>query len=341
MPTTLANNTYLTAADATTTRTINIANGNGLTPGFTFDGIAYSPTTNNFNIPLNAVEKWTFNGGTVFGHSIHIHDIKFKIVARNVTAGGANTNQIFDTISNVASLIGTKPCANYESGWKDTLYVPRGESVSVIAKYDDFASPNNPYMLHCHMLNHEDGGLMGQFIVTSAATEALAIASFTRSGSNSLINFQFNATTGTSFLVQYSPDMTTGTWVTVGTVTSDGTAAIFTEADATRLALPRGFYRAVIQSVVTPPVITSSATATATRGAAFSYQIAATNNPTGYGAILLSGTTALPGGLSVNPATGLVSGTVPAGTATGSYHISVSASNSGGTNHRTVVLTVN
>ena len=156
-----------------------------------------------------------------------------------------------------------------------------------------------------------------------------------------LINFQFNATTGTSFLVQYSPDMTTGSWITIGTATSDGTAAAFTEADATRLAQARGFYRAVVLSAVTPPVITSSATATATRGAAFSYQIVGTNNPTGYGAILLFGTTALPGGLSVNPATGLVSGTVPLGTAAGSYSISVSASNSGGTTHKTVVLTVN
>ncbi|MGB8167183.1 MAG: multicopper oxidase domain-containing protein [Chthoniobacteraceae bacterium] len=342
-PATLANNTYWTNADATTTRTINIANGNGGTPGFTFDGIAYSPTTNNFNIPLNAIEKWTFNGGQVFGHSIHIHDIKFKIVGRSVTQSGVNTNQIFDTVNGSATLIGSKACANYESGWKDTLYVPRGESVSVIAKYDDFASPNNPYMLHCHMLNHEDGGLMGQFVVTSAATETLAIASFARTGNNNLIDFQFNATNGTSYLVQYSPDMTTGSWVTIGTVTSDGTAATFTEADAARLAQPRGFYRAVIQSVVTPPVVTSSATATATRGAAFSYQITATNSPTGYGAILLSGNTAtgLPGGLTVNPATGVVSGIVPAGTAAGSYNISVSASNSGGTTHKTVVLTVN
>ena len=343
VPVTLASNTYWTNADATTTRTINIANGNGGTPGFTFDGIAYSPTTNNFNIPLNAIEKWTFNGGQVFGHSIHIHDIKFKIISRSVTQGGANTNQIFDTISNVASPIGTKACANYESGWKDTLYVPRGESVSVIAKYDDFASPNNPYMLHCHMLNHEDGGLMGQFVVTSAATESLAIASFTRTGTNNLINFQFNATNGTSYLVQHSPDMTTGSWQTIGTVTSDGTAATFIEADVTRLAQPRGFYRAVIQSVLTPPVITSSASATATRGAAFSYQITATNSPTGYGAILLGGNTAagLPGGLSVNASTGVVSGTVPVGTAAGNYNISVSASNSGGTNHKTVALTVN
>ena len=47
-----------------------------------------------------------------------------------------------------------------------------------------------------------------------------------------------------------------------------------------------------------PPAITSSGTASATAGDAFSYQITATNSPTSYGA------TGLPAGLSVNTATG-------------------------------------
>jgi len=356
VPATLANYTYWTDGQQTNTRVINIANGNGGTPGFTFDSIAYSPTYNNFNIPLNAIEEWKINGGQVFGHSLHIHDIKFKIVARGTTniqaANGVitgNTNQIFDTVNNNGGvLIGSKACANYESGWKDTVYVPRGETVWVIAKYDDFASPTNPYMLHCHMLNHEDGGLMGQFVVTSAATDAIAVASVTRTGSNSVINFQFNTTPGTSFLVQYSPDMTTGSWTTIGTTTgnSDGSGAIFTEVDAGRLAQARGFYRAVLQSVVTPPAITSPATATATHGVFSSniYTVTATNSPTGFSAILdnVTGTppnlTHAPGGLTVNPNTGVISGTP---TTAGTYNISVSASNSGGTTHATIVLTVN
>jgi bilirubin oxidase len=35
----------------------------------------------------------------------------------------------------------------------------------VIAKFDDFADSVNPYMYHCHFSNHEDGGMMGQFLV--------------------------------------------------------------------------------------------------------------------------------------------------------------------------------
>ena len=336
VPATLASNTYWTNANVTNTRTVSITGGNGGTPGFSFNNIAYSPTVNNFTIPLNAVEKWVIQAGGVFGHSLHIHDIKFNIIARNLQTGG-NSAQIFNTVGGVATSSNGLP-ASYESGWKDTVYVPKGETVTVIAKYDDFASPNNPYMFHCHMLNHEDGGLMGQFVVTSSATETIAAASSTRTGTNNTVSFDFNATTGSSFLVQYSPDMTAGSWVTVGVATSDGTSATYTETDTTRLGLAKGFYRAVIPAVIAPPVITSSATASGTHGAAFSYQITATNSPTGYSAILQSGNTAVPGGLSVNPNTGLISGTP---TTAGTYNIEVSASNSGGTARQIVVLTVN
>ena len=335
VPSTLASNTYWTSSNATTTRTISVTGGNGSTPGFTFNNLAYSPTLFNYSIPLNAVEKWVIQGGGVFGHSFHMHDTKFNIIARNLLAGG-NSTQIVNTVSGATSATNGL-AASYESGWKDTVYVSKGETVTVIAKFDDFASPANPYMFHCHMLNHEDGGLMGQFVVTSSATETLAVASSTRYAGTSTVGFDFNATLGSSYLVQYSADMTSGSWTTVGTTTSDGTTATYTETDGTRLAQARGFYRAVIPSVTAPPVITSSTTATATHGAAFSYQITASNSPTGYSAILQSGNTAVPGGLSVNPTTGLISGTP---TTAGTYNIDICASNSGGTTHQTVVLTV-
>ncbi len=81
-----------------------------------------------------------------------------------------------------------------------------------------------------------------------------------------------------------------------------------------------------------PPVITSPGTATGTVGVAFSYQITATNNPTSFNA------TGLPGGLTVNTTTGLISGTP---TTAGTYPVTISASNSGGTGTATLVITIN
>ena len=43
------------------------------------------------------------------------------------------------------------------------------ETVSFVAKFDDFASTDHPFMYHCHMANHEDEGLMGQFLVVDQA----------------------------------------------------------------------------------------------------------------------------------------------------------------------------
>ena len=80
-----------------------------------------------------------------------------------------------------------------------------------------------------------------------------------------------------------------------------------------------------------PPVITSATTATGPAGVAFSYQITATNNPTSFGA------TGLPSGLSVNTATGVISGT-PAKAGTSS--VTLSATNTSGTGTATLTLTV-
>ncbi|HEY0520892.1 MAG TPA: multicopper oxidase domain-containing protein [Ilumatobacteraceae bacterium] len=40
-----------------------------------------------------------------------------------------------------------------------------GETVRLIIRFTDFADPMTPYMYHCHLLNHEDNGMMGQFVV--------------------------------------------------------------------------------------------------------------------------------------------------------------------------------
>ena len=234
LPATLVANTYWTNANVTNTRSITLTGGNGGAE-FTFNNISYTPTLFNHTIPLNAIEKWSIsnNAGAIFGHSFHIHDIKFNIIARS---GGTQVSS-------------TGLAATYESGWKDTIYVPKGETVDVIAKYDDFASNTNPFMFHCHMLQHEDGGMMGQFVVVNNAIDDLAVSSFTRTGPNSDISLVFKSTVGTTYNLQYSPDLTTGSWIDIGSVTSDGSSANFTETSSVRLAQPKGFYRVTIPKI--------------------------------------------------------------------------------------------
>lgn len=230
-PTTLKTQTFWTDADVTNSRTVTITGGfpNSATPLFSFDNTSFSPNVFNQNLNLNAVEKWTITNSSGFSHSFHIHDIQFNLTSRT---GGNNS--------------GLK---TYEQGWKDTLYVGQNQSVSFIAKFDGFASNTNPFMYHCHFSSHEDAGLMGQFLVKNNAVEDLAIASFTRSGTNSEVSLQFKSTVGTTYALQYSPDMTTDSWKDIGSVTSDGASANFTETDAARLSQARGFYRVTIPAI--------------------------------------------------------------------------------------------
>ena len=75
-------------------------------------------------------------------HPFHIHDVQFLILTRN----------------------GSAPPKN-ERGWKDVVLVNASETVRIIAQFSEYADPDIPYMYHCHILEHEDAGMMGQFVV--------------------------------------------------------------------------------------------------------------------------------------------------------------------------------
>ncbi len=109
---------------------------------FTTNGVLMDMDVINEVVPLGATEIWEFTNNTMVGHPIHIHDIQFNILDRN----------------------GAPPDA-WETGWKDVVYVPPMGSARVISRFDDFADPEMPYMYHCHLLMHEDEGMMGQFLV--------------------------------------------------------------------------------------------------------------------------------------------------------------------------------
>jgi bilirubin oxidase len=97
----------------------------------------------NYTIPLNNTEIWTLQNNTPIAHPFHIHNVPFYILDIN----------------------GAPPSPEL-SGRKDVVLVPGGQGkVRFITKFEDFANPDVPYMYHCHMLTHEDGGMMGQFIV--------------------------------------------------------------------------------------------------------------------------------------------------------------------------------
>jgi blue copper oxidase len=150
IPTSLISNQFINSAEATVNRSINVKGG---VPGnptpFNFNDKVFDINRIDNTVNLNAIEKWTITNSNVFGHTFHIHDVQFKLVARN-----GNTNAV----------------GLHEQGWKDVLYLPRSENATFIAKFDDYADPIHPFMYHCHFSNHEDGGMMGQFVVNNPSS---------------------------------------------------------------------------------------------------------------------------------------------------------------------------
>lgn len=101
----------------------------------------------NITATLGTKEIWSIINQSEEPHPIHIHDSPFQIIARN----------------------GQLPPA-YELGWKDTVIVQPLERVDLIKDFSGFADPTSPFMYHCHILDHEDKGMMGQFIIQEEET---------------------------------------------------------------------------------------------------------------------------------------------------------------------------
>lgn len=90
-------------------------------------------------------EIWRFRNDSPMPHPMHIHGTQFRVLSRN----------------------GAPPEEN-ERGYKDTVLVLPDETVRVLARFDQLADQGHPFMFHCHNLEHEDGGMMGQFTVERA-----------------------------------------------------------------------------------------------------------------------------------------------------------------------------
>lgn len=53
-----------------------------------------------------------------------------------------------------------------QQGWKDTVVLDDDDWSEFVVRFDHPATEQHPYMYHCHILEHEDRGMMGQFTVT-------------------------------------------------------------------------------------------------------------------------------------------------------------------------------
>lgn len=110
---------------------------------FEMEGVARDET-----VELGALEVWEFSNNSsgmgmmnmALPHPMHIHGGQFQVLGRS----GADNRGYVD------------------EGWKDTVLVQPGERVQVLIRFGPF---KGMYLYHCHNLEHEDSGMMRNFVI--------------------------------------------------------------------------------------------------------------------------------------------------------------------------------
>ena len=125
----------------------------GATPGTDHDhagasqmmginGRSFSMNRVDVTAKLGTSEIWEVVSNSM-AHPFHVHGASFRILSNN----------------------GKKPPAQ-QASWKDVVLVE--DRAEILVRFDNPASDKMPFMYHCHILEHEDHGMMGQFAVLSA-----------------------------------------------------------------------------------------------------------------------------------------------------------------------------
>ena len=133
---------WVAEADAEPRHDWRITVGSGLAPPWLFNGRTFDPSYADAQPKLGTIETWRVINETRVPHLIHPHHTSWYLLSRN----------------------GKRPPA-FERCLKDTFYVGPNEEIVFAGKFSDYTGK---YVIHCHMLDHEDHGLMSQFETVAA-----------------------------------------------------------------------------------------------------------------------------------------------------------------------------
>ncbi len=188
---------------------------------FNIDGQHFDMDKINITTHLNTIEKWKISNNTGIAHPFHKHDMHFYLLNIN---GGA--------------------VPEYEKGKKDVVLVMPMQYVEFVTAFEDFANSTVPYMYHCHLLHHEDDGMMGSYRVIDTASTGVSELLETNVAiypipTNNLLSIKFNSNVSSAVVKIYD---------VLGEVVA---SQIVTDATATSFdvsSLSAGIYYMQVQS---------------------------------------------------------------------------------------------
>ncbi len=112
----------------------------GMPMGFmTINGEVFDPDRIDVEMRIGETELWEIVADRM-AHPFHVHGTSFQILSQN-----------------------GRPAPYEKTGMKDTVLV--SGRAEILVRMTQPAGRDVPFMYHCHILEHEDAGMMGQFTV--------------------------------------------------------------------------------------------------------------------------------------------------------------------------------
>ena len=106
---------------------------------FAINGRTFDAARIDTRVKLGDVEEWEFVNSMAMDHPMHIHTNAFQVI---------------------------QPDGSPERAWRDVVLVPSGARVRIGMAFRDFTGK---LVYHCHILDHEDLGMMGVLDIGDAA----------------------------------------------------------------------------------------------------------------------------------------------------------------------------
>ncbi len=131
--------------DPTVERQIRLHFDEGI-GSWVLDGRVFDHDRIDARARLGTVERWRLVNDSAFEHPFHLHLAMFQVEARGLAAAPRN-----------------------ERGWKDTVRVGPGETVTFATRFSGFPGT---FVYHCHILEHEDHSMMAQIRVVDVERRA-------------------------------------------------------------------------------------------------------------------------------------------------------------------------
>ncbi len=133
---------------------LSMMQGNAMLNGRIFG--AMDEVADDEKVRAQTVEVWEFANdspvGMLMAHPMHIHNVQFRVLSRSVSS--IQSTQLQTLRSGIV-----------DEGLKDVVQVLPGERVKVLMRFEPHTGI---YLTHCHILEHEDLGMMRNLLVQVA-----------------------------------------------------------------------------------------------------------------------------------------------------------------------------